>query len=117
MVHDHDVREPNDALEVPAFTVALSVYAGVMLVGALVTWQMRGAPHVGPDTEWTFVLATGIALLWAGGLALVVGLRVRRSRYAYHATAAACIVAMVHVPLGTALFLYWLLKVRKVERE
>jgi len=101
---------------VRGYTIALGTLALGMLLGAVTMYSVLDAPTTNPDSRWALVLVMRIEIFVALAAGLVVAFRVRRSSFAYIATAAFSWLLLFSVPIGTALFIYWVLKVRPRER-
>lgn len=102
--------------QVRGYTVALATLALGMLLAAVTMYSMLDAPTTDPDSRWAFVFVLRIQSLLVLIAGLVVVLRVRRSAFAYVATASFSWLLLFSFPIGTALFVYWFLRVRPRER-
>ena len=104
------------AAQVRGYTVALGALALLMVLGAVTMYSVVNAPTTDPDSRWVLLLVLRIEIFVALVAGLVVALRVRNSAYAYVATAAFSWLLLFSPPIGTAFFIYWVLKVRPSER-
>ena len=100
---------------VRGYTVALFVLAAIFVVSSLAIFSFRDAPTTPPETRWNFTFTGQLELFLAAITSLVATLRVKRSQFAYLATAALSCFLAIFVPIGTGYFLYWLLRVRRLE--
>jgi hypothetical protein len=97
------------------YTVLLLLYGGLSLViAAGLHLSMAG---LDPALRSSLGLSVGIHLLF-GAIAIWVGLlRLLRGVPALPASIATSAASAIDFPLGTLLFLYWLLRVRQEERQ
>jgi len=109
-------EHPQRAGQIRGYTVALGTLALLMLLGAVTTYSVLDAPTTNPDSRWALAFVMRLEIFVALVALLVVVLRVRRSAFAYIATAAFSWLLLFSFPIGTAFFIYWVLKVRPHER-
>lgn len=96
----------------PSTPHSIAIGAAAVAFLAFALWNLWAAPPRSPDISGFLAAAYG---LYAAGAAGVFALRAGRSPLARPATGALHIVWAPFVPVGTALFLWWLLALRKGE--
>jgi hypothetical protein len=101
---------------VRGYTLALGIAAAFFALGAVSMFAGAENPALDPMARWASVLAARMSVAIAVIAGFVTYLRARESAYAPGATAALNVVLALFFPFGTAVFLYWLLAIRKRER-
>jgi len=102
------------AKAVVAYNVILGVLGFGLLEAALEFYFLLVLSS--PPAEQPLWKGFALGALIAGAVSLALAaLRVARARWAYRLTFAFSVVTLIWIPLGTALALYWLLYVRRLE--
>jgi len=100
-------------IHVKGYTVLLWLFGFVLAYGAM-TFHTLADGESG-DARAFEMIGNSLALVAVGCL-VVAAVRSMNFRVAGTATAAISIILALSFPLGTAMFLWWLLSVRKRER-
>jgi len=106
---------PRLAKAVVAYNVMLGVLGFGLLEAALEFYFLLALSSPPADQPLWKGFVLGSLIAGAVSLALAA-LRVARARWAYRLTFAFSVVILIWIPLGTALALYWLLYVRRLEQ-
>jgi hypothetical protein len=97
---------------VTGYTLAL-VVSGILL--AFGTMTLFGFAGVYAEAGWALRILAWLEAIQAAGCLLVAALRARGSAVAAPLTAAISILLSLWIPLGTAAFIWWLMRVRQEE--
>lgn len=97
------------------YTILLSVYGGLSLLLALALGL--AAPSLGGELQPQLLFSSYIHLVFGIAAILVALLRQIRGAASLPVSNALSIALAIELPLGTALFVYWMAKVRKAEQQ
>ncbi len=99
---------------VTGYTMLL-LLSGILLVfGTVTLFNIAG---VYAEAGWALRILAWLEAIQAAGCLLVAALRARGSAVAAPATAAISILLSLWIPLGTAAFIWWLVRVRQQEAD
>lgn len=108
------MEDTNEFSHVKSYTTLLWIAGFFMLVAAVLMHTMAQKEE---NEAWVFEMVRNIELVMALACFTVATLRSLGSRAAGTATAALSIVLALWVPFGTAIFFWWVFRVRERENS